>query len=36
MTHTMKLTQADLDQFHGDIVRYKHWMNPQVIYTPGD
>ena len=30
-----RLTQADLAQFTGDLQRYKHPLNPQVIYTPG-
>ncbi|MCA9215714.1 MAG: hypothetical protein KDB27_21765 [Planctomycetales bacterium] len=33
MTNT--LTQADLDQFYGDIKRYQHLLNSKVIYTPG-
>lgn len=29
------LTHADLHQFTGDDVRYKHSFNRRVIYTPG-
>jgi hypothetical protein len=36
MTHkTQTLTAADLDQFTGDVVRFRHPLNRQVIYTPG-
>ena len=31
----VRLTLADLAQFTGDLERYKHPLNPQVIYTPG-
>ena len=27
--------QFELDQFTGDLVRYRHSLNRQVIYTPG-
>ncbi len=29
------LTKDDLRQFTGDLVRYRHYLNPNVIYTPG-
>jgi hypothetical protein len=29
------LTDADLRQFTGDIIRVRHPLNPNVIYTPG-
>lgn len=29
------LNQSDLRQFTGDSVRYRHPLNPKVIYTPG-
>jgi hypothetical protein len=29
------LTHADLAQFTGDLERYRHPLNRQVIYTPG-
>ncbi|MDA8746445.1 hypothetical protein N9N28_17615 [Rubripirellula amarantea] len=29
------LTKHDLRQFSGDLVRYRHPLNRQVIYTPG-
>jgi hypothetical protein len=29
------LTHADLCQFTGDLTRYRHPLNPLVIYTPG-
>ncbi len=32
---TSRLTHADLRQFTGDLIRYKHPLNPQVIYSPG-
>ena len=32
---TSKLTQADLRQFSGNLVKYQHALNPNVIYTPG-
>ena len=36
MTNTTKtLKESDLQQFHGDLVRYRHPLNPKVIYTPG-
>ena len=31
----VRLTLSDLAQFTGDLERYKHPLNPQVIYTPG-
>ena len=30
-----KLTQADLRQFSGVLERFRHALNPNVIYTPG-
>ena len=30
-----RLTHSDLRQFTGDLVRYTHSLNRQVIYTPG-
>lgn len=30
-----KLCEADLRQFSGDFIRYKHPLNSRVIYTPG-
>jgi hypothetical protein len=30
-----RLTHADLAQFTGDLERYRHPLNRQVIYTPG-
>ncbi|QDT07455.1 hypothetical protein K227x_58820 [Rubripirellula lacrimiformis] len=30
-----KLTQTDLRQFQGDLERFRHSLNPNVIYTPG-
>ncbi|QDV42519.1 hypothetical protein Enr13x_23670 [Stieleria neptunia] len=30
-----KLTQHELNQFIGDLVRYRHPLNRKVIYTPG-
>ena len=30
-----RLTHTDLRQFTGDLVRYRHALHPQVIYTPG-
>ncbi len=30
-----KLTHADLQQFTGDLERYRHSFNRRVIYTPG-
>ena len=30
-----QLTAADLNQFQGDLVRYRHVLNRRVIYTPG-
>jgi hypothetical protein len=33
--NTDRLTHADLNQFTGDLQRYKHPLNPKVIYTPG-
>lgn len=35
MEKKKQLTHADLGQFTGDIERYRHGLNPQVIYTPG-
>lgn len=36
MTHnTQTLTEADLRQFTGDLVRIRHPLNRKVIYTPG-
>jgi len=37
MTTTPKktLTHDQLRQFTGDLVRYRHALNPTVIYTPG-
>jgi hypothetical protein len=32
---TATLSTADLHQYTGDIIRYSHPLNPQVIYTPG-
>lgn len=32
---TEKLTHADLRQFTGDLERFRHSLNLQVIYTPG-
>jgi hypothetical protein len=32
---TVTLTQNDLAQFTGDSIRYRHPLNPKVIYTPG-
>jgi hypothetical protein len=32
---TSKLTHADLNQFTGDLERYRHSLNRLVIYTPG-
>lgn len=29
------LTQADLRRFSGDLERYRHPLNRQVLYTPG-
>jgi hypothetical protein len=29
------LSQHHLKQFSGDVVRYRHWQNRRVIYTPG-
>lgn len=29
------ITHADLQQFTGDSERFRHSLNPQVIYTPG-
>jgi len=29
------LTENDLRQFTGDLVRYRHSLNRKVIYTPG-
>ena len=29
------LTKADLNQFTGDPDRFRHELNPRVIYTPG-
>jgi hypothetical protein len=29
------LTHEQLDQFTGDIIRFRHGLNPHVIYTPG-
>lgn len=29
------LTERDLQQFSGDLERYRHPLNRQVIYTPG-
>lgn len=29
------ITNADLEQFSGDLERYRHALNRQVIYTPG-
>ncbi len=34
-TNQPRLTQADLQQFTGDLDRYRHTLNPRVIYTPG-
>ncbi len=34
-TKQSRLTQADLDQFTGDLLRYSHPINRKVIYTPG-
>ena len=33
MTHI--LTQSDLNQFTGDLERFRHCINRRVIYTPG-
>jgi hypothetical protein len=33
--HHAELTHHDLNQFTGDLTRYKHPLNPKVIYTPG-
>lgn len=33
-TTQSKLSQCDLEQFNGDMERYRT-LNPQVIYTPG-
>lgn len=36
MTKTTKtLTEHDLRQFSGDLIRIRHPLNRQVIYTPG-
>jgi hypothetical protein len=29
------LTQSDLRQFTGDLVRYRHQLCPALLYTPG-
>ena len=29
------LNQSDLNQFHGDLVRWKHQLCPSLLYTPG-
>lgn len=29
------LCETDLRQFTGDLVRYRHPLNPEVIFTPG-
>ena len=34
-TATKILTHEQLGQFHGDVVRYRHSINPTVVYTPG-
>lgn len=33
MAYALKST--DLQQFTGDVIRYRHPLNPKVIYTPG-
>jgi len=30
-----RLTQVDLNKYTGDLQRYRHGLNPCVIYTPG-
>ncbi len=34
-TNQPRLTKADLQQFPGDLDRYRHPLNPHVIFTPG-
>ncbi len=35
MTNEPTLTHEELRQFTGDLERYRHGLNPRVIYTPG-
>lgn len=34
-TNASTLSKLDLRQFTGDLQRFRHGFNPQVIYTPG-